>query len=164
MHVIITYTDSDYIGQRYTDGTPNGHKISCTLEELGVRYTVHHVDISTKVQKEEWFLKINRMSFRHTALTCYSLAYEHSQTEQSFPETFTKRRSHFTNIKPQPTAASQPSLTERPEKTTLNASSKAQPSNYTSAPNTTQITRFPSPMTATSTGRLSNGWSGCNPA
>ncbi|EMC96075.1 hypothetical protein BAUCODRAFT_34844 [Baudoinia panamericana UAMH 10762] len=43
----------------YTAGTPNGQKISCTLEELGLKYNVHHVDISKNQQKEEWFLKIN---------------------------------------------------------------------------------------------------------
>ena len=44
---------------RYTDGTPNGHKISITLEELGINYNAHKVDISKNVQKEDWFLKIN---------------------------------------------------------------------------------------------------------
>jgi len=43
----------------YTDGTPNGQKISCTLEELGVNYNVHHVNIAKNTQKEEWYLKIN---------------------------------------------------------------------------------------------------------
>jgi len=43
----------------YTAGTPNGQKINCTLEELGLSYNVHKVDISKDVQKEEWFLKIN---------------------------------------------------------------------------------------------------------
>jgi len=45
---------------RYTAGTPNGQKISCTLEELGLKYNVHKIDIAKNVQKEEWFLKINR--------------------------------------------------------------------------------------------------------
>ncbi|KAK4981270.1 Glutathione S-transferase 2 [Elasticomyces elasticus] len=43
----------------YTAGTPNGQKINCTLEELGLNYTVHKIDIAKNVQKEEWFLKIN---------------------------------------------------------------------------------------------------------
>jgi len=43
----------------YTAGTPNGVKISITLEELGLPYTVHKVDISKDVQKEPWFLEIN---------------------------------------------------------------------------------------------------------
>ncbi|KAK4548954.1 hypothetical protein LTR36_008727 [Oleoguttula mirabilis] len=43
----------------YTAGTPNGQKISCTLEELGLKYTVHKIDIAKNVQKEDWFLEIN---------------------------------------------------------------------------------------------------------
>jgi len=43
----------------YTAGTPNGQKINCTLEELGLNYNVHKIDIAKDVQKEEWFLKIN---------------------------------------------------------------------------------------------------------
>ncbi|KAM3078347.1 Glutathione S-transferase 2 [Clarireedia jacksonii] len=43
----------------YTAGTPNGQKISITLEELGLKYETSHVDISKGVQKEDWYLKIN---------------------------------------------------------------------------------------------------------
>ena len=43
----------------YTSATPNGWKASITLEELGLPYTVKALDISTSVQKEDWFLKIN---------------------------------------------------------------------------------------------------------
>ncbi|KAL9007718.1 MAG: hypothetical protein Q9173_007075 [Seirophora scorigena] len=43
----------------YTSGTPNGQKVSITLEELGVHYEVKNIDISKNVQKEDWFLKIN---------------------------------------------------------------------------------------------------------
>jgi len=43
----------------YTAGTPNGHKASITLEELGIPYEVVAIDISKNTQKEEWFLKIN---------------------------------------------------------------------------------------------------------
>lgn len=43
----------------YTDATPNGIKISIALEELGLPYTVKHIDISTNVQKEQWYLDIN---------------------------------------------------------------------------------------------------------
>ncbi|KAF2234208.1 glutathione S-transferase GstA [Viridothelium virens] len=43
----------------YTAGTPNGQKISCTLEELGIDYESHKVDIAKNVQKEPWFLEIN---------------------------------------------------------------------------------------------------------
>ncbi|RMY74736.1 hypothetical protein D0862_14058 [Hortaea werneckii] len=61
---MVSYIDRLGIGHRLTDdrytaGTPNGHKISCTLEELGVPYNVQKVDIAKNVQKEEWFLKIN---------------------------------------------------------------------------------------------------------
>ncbi|KAJ5550986.1 hypothetical protein N7461_005684 [Penicillium sp. DV-2018c] len=43
----------------YTWLTPNGVKVSITLEELGIPYKTEAVDISTNVQKEPWFLKIN---------------------------------------------------------------------------------------------------------
>ncbi|QRN99445.1 glutathione S-transferase N-terminal domain-containing protein [Archangium violaceum] len=43
----------------YTWATPNGWKVSVTLEELGLPYTVHPVDIGKGVQKQPWFLKIN---------------------------------------------------------------------------------------------------------
>ena len=43
----------------YTSATPNGWKASITLEELGLSYEVKALDISTNVQKEDWFLKIN---------------------------------------------------------------------------------------------------------
>lgn len=43
----------------YTWTTPNGWKASATLEELGLDYTVHEVDINTNVQKEPDFLALN---------------------------------------------------------------------------------------------------------
>ncbi|KAF2125834.1 glutathione S-transferase [Dothidotthia symphoricarpi CBS 119687] len=43
----------------YTTQTPNGIKISITLEELGVPYKTHKIDISKNTQKEPWFLAIN---------------------------------------------------------------------------------------------------------
>ena len=43
----------------YTGQTPNGIKISIALEELGLPYTVHHIDISTGAQKHPDFLEIN---------------------------------------------------------------------------------------------------------
>ena len=43
----------------YTASTPNGHKASVTLEELGLPYEVHAIDMSNNEQKEEWFLKLN---------------------------------------------------------------------------------------------------------
>jgi GSH-dependent disulfide-bond oxidoreductase len=43
----------------YTSPTPNGYKISILLEELGLPYTLHAIDLSTGAQKEPWFLAIN---------------------------------------------------------------------------------------------------------
>jgi GST-like protein len=43
----------------YTWATPNGYKISVTLEELGLPYTVHPIDIGKGVQKQPDFLKLN---------------------------------------------------------------------------------------------------------
>src|SRR3954470_22528414 len=43
----------------YTAPTPNGHKASVTLEELGLPYTVHAINLGTNEQKQEWFLKLN---------------------------------------------------------------------------------------------------------
>ncbi|MEM1190435.1 MAG: glutathione S-transferase N-terminal domain-containing protein [Pseudomonadota bacterium] len=43
----------------YTAATPNGHKASVTLEELGLEYTVRALDFSSEEQKESWYLKIN---------------------------------------------------------------------------------------------------------
>ncbi|MGB0619556.1 MAG: glutathione S-transferase family protein [Myxococcota bacterium] len=43
----------------YTAPTPNGHKASVTLEELGLDYTAHAVNLPKNEQKEEWFLKLN---------------------------------------------------------------------------------------------------------
>lgn len=43
----------------YTWPTPNGIKASIALEELGLPYKTEGMDISTNIQKEEWYLKIN---------------------------------------------------------------------------------------------------------
>jgi glutathione S-transferase len=43
----------------YTSGTPNGQKASCVLEELGLSYTVHKIDLAKDEQKQDWYLKIN---------------------------------------------------------------------------------------------------------
>ena len=43
----------------YTWTTPNGRKISIALEELGLPYTVHAVDISKDEQFKPEFLKIS---------------------------------------------------------------------------------------------------------
>jgi GSH-dependent disulfide-bond oxidoreductase len=43
----------------YTAATPNGHKASIALEELGLPYELHILDLAANVQKEPWFLAIN---------------------------------------------------------------------------------------------------------
>ena len=43
----------------YTANTPNGIKVSIALEELGLPYTVHAIDLGVGEQKQPWFLKIN---------------------------------------------------------------------------------------------------------
>ena len=43
----------------YTSATPNGYKVSIMLEELGLKYKVHKIDLGKQTQKEEWFLKLN---------------------------------------------------------------------------------------------------------
>ena len=43
----------------YTASTPNGHKASVMLEEIGLPYEVHEISLRDNVQKEPWFLKIN---------------------------------------------------------------------------------------------------------
>jgi len=39
--------------------TPNGHKVSIALEELGLAYSLRVLDLSANEQKEPWFLAIN---------------------------------------------------------------------------------------------------------
>ncbi|MCZ2407383.1 MAG: glutathione S-transferase N-terminal domain-containing protein [Burkholderiales bacterium] len=43
----------------YTAATPNGHKVSIALEELGLPYEMHVLDLARGVQKEPWFLALN---------------------------------------------------------------------------------------------------------
>jgi len=43
----------------YTSATPNGWKASITLEELGLEYKVHHIQMDQQEQKEPWYLKLN---------------------------------------------------------------------------------------------------------
>lgn len=43
----------------YTWSTPNGRKVSIMLEEIGVPYTVHPVDIGKRQQHKKSFLKIS---------------------------------------------------------------------------------------------------------
>lgn len=43
----------------YTSPTPNGHKVSIALEEMNLPYNVIAMDISTGVQKQPEYLKLN---------------------------------------------------------------------------------------------------------
>jgi glutathione S-transferase len=43
----------------FTAATPNGWKISIALEELALPYTLRHLQLGKKEQKEEWYLRIN---------------------------------------------------------------------------------------------------------
>ncbi len=43
----------------YTGQSPNGVKISITLEELGLPYDVRKIDMTINEQKMEWFTNIN---------------------------------------------------------------------------------------------------------
>jgi GSH-dependent disulfide-bond oxidoreductase len=43
----------------YTWATPNGWKVSCTLEELGMSYEVHPVDIMKGQQRLPGYVKLN---------------------------------------------------------------------------------------------------------
>ncbi len=42
-----------------TARTPNGYKISIALEEMELPYSVTPITLKEKVQKEDWFLKLN---------------------------------------------------------------------------------------------------------
>ncbi len=43
----------------YTAATPNGHKISIALEEMGLAYKIHRIDLSDGEQKRPEFLALN---------------------------------------------------------------------------------------------------------
>jgi glutathione S-transferase len=43
----------------YTSPTPNGWKVSVALEELGLPYTVHAIDLARGEQKTEAYLRLN---------------------------------------------------------------------------------------------------------
>ena len=43
----------------YTASTPNGHKVSIALEELGLPYTVRAIALDKNEQKEPWYLELN---------------------------------------------------------------------------------------------------------
>ena len=55
--------------QLYTWNTPNGRKISVALEEMGLPYTVHPVNLGKGEQRAPDFLKIspnNKMRCRRS--------------------------------------------------------------------------------------------------
>ncbi len=43
----------------YTAATPNGRKVSIALEEMGIEYSTHPVDLEKMEQKQDWYLRIN---------------------------------------------------------------------------------------------------------
>ena len=43
----------------YTTSTPNGHKVSCTLEALNLEYTTNAINLQKGEQKTEEFLAMN---------------------------------------------------------------------------------------------------------
>ena len=43
----------------YSWATGNGRRASIMLEESGLAYSVHPMELQTKIQKEPWYLKIN---------------------------------------------------------------------------------------------------------
>ena len=43
----------------YTSSTPNGHKVSCTLEAMGLTYNVHTINLMKGDQHKPKFLKIS---------------------------------------------------------------------------------------------------------
>jgi len=43
----------------FTASTPNGHKVSIALEELGLEYRVRPISFEKKEQKEPWYLELN---------------------------------------------------------------------------------------------------------
>ena len=42
----------------YTSSTPNGHKASVTLEELGLPYETFAMELGNEDQKKDWYLNI----------------------------------------------------------------------------------------------------------
>ena len=43
----------------YTSATPNGWKVSITLEEMGLDYDVKAIDLAKGEQKEDWYVALN---------------------------------------------------------------------------------------------------------
>jgi GST-like protein len=58
-HCIFIDTERISMIDLYSAATPNGHKISIALEELGLPYELHALDLQKGTQKEPWFLAIN---------------------------------------------------------------------------------------------------------
>jgi len=53
----------------YTAATPNGHKISIALEELGIPYELRELDMKKNEQKESWFVDKINLNGRIPAIT-----------------------------------------------------------------------------------------------
>lgn len=85
----------------YTASTPNGWKISVALEELGLPYNVHPINLSANEQKSETFLAMNPngripvIHDRDTGLTIFEsgaiLLYLAEKTGQLIPADDTGR-------------------------------------------------------------------------
>ena len=80
----------------FTARTPNGHKVSVALEELGLPYEVRSIDLSAGEQKEPWFLAINpngripAITDRETGITVFEsgaiLVYLAEKTGELMPK------------------------------------------------------------------------------
>ena len=55
--------------QLYTWGTPNGRKISIALEEMGLEYEVHPVNLMKNEQFDPNFIAISPNTVSYTHLT-----------------------------------------------------------------------------------------------
>ena len=53
----------------YTTSTPNGHKVSCTLEALNLEYTTHAINLQKGEQKTKEFLDQEVDTRRNLLLT-----------------------------------------------------------------------------------------------
>ena len=47
----------------YTASTPNGHKVSIALEELGLKYNLYDLDLGKNQQKTTEYLKLSRIGY-----------------------------------------------------------------------------------------------------
>jgi hypothetical protein len=57
----------------YTAATPNGHKASIALEELGLPYTVHALSFDRQEQKSPEFLQITPTAVFRPSLTAATM-------------------------------------------------------------------------------------------